>query len=229
MRATYTYSPPRWILGFTAYSAIAVLAFFCILNIQPWLGAAKFLAGDTPNIPLLSSLYGLKILFLPIGESIRWLAANILMLGGIFIWAMVQGIQIAPMWVNRPESLRKLQGRAAQYLKENGGDKSKDAQAAIARLAAAMDKALTQELDTLEGMRVWAYCLELVVCVFHFPIYKDGSAALWSDLLSWNLYPDLLQPREIAMVIIMMGGFEILFRIALSIWGLYKARGSFHE
>lgn len=225
MQNSISYQPPRWILGFVAWSATAVIAFFAILNVQPWLSAARFLAGTTPDIPIISSLYDLPF---GVGAAIAYLAANILTLGGVFIWAVVQGIQIAPMWVNRPSSLRSLRRRAEIYLEEQGVPKNKQKEATD-RLAARLDSALTSEIDAVENLRVWAYCLELIVCVFHFPVYADGHAALWSDIWARNVNMEALQPREIAMVVIMMGGFELLFTIALTIWGLYSARGVSHE
>ena len=222
MRTTYTYTPPLWILAAIAWSAVGVLAFFSVLNVQPWMSAAKWLAGPTPDIPLIGLLYEVRW---GVGAVARWLAANVVSLGGIVIWAIVQGIEIASMWVKRPESLRRMETQAASYLEGKTGKELEAAKHAVARLAKRLDEALTAEVEFFERARIFAYAGELIVCLFHFPVYEDGSAALWSDLVNMELFVDALQPREIAMVVIMMGGFEALFRITLALWGIYKSGG----
>jgi hypothetical protein len=214
-QSTLSYSPPRWFFSAAAYSAIALLGFFSILNVQPWLSAAKVLAGGSINvIPFGAALASIPYL----GTVFGWLVANILMLGGIVVWAVVQAIQIAPLFAARPGALRKLRNRAEEYQSEGSPA------GAVKRLDVRLDKSLTAELDALDDWRGVAYFAEFIVCLFYYPVYGDGAQALLDDILAMDLHADLINYPQLVMLLVTMLGFEALTKVALVIWSLRGAK-----
>jgi hypothetical protein len=210
-QSTFSYQPPRWFFSASAYSVIALLGFFSLLNVQPWLAAAKQLAGGSINvIPFGAALASIPYL----GKVISWALANILMLGGVVVWAVAQAIQIAPLFAARPGALRKLRNRAEEY--QSGGNPT----GAVKRLDDRLDKSLTAELDALDDWRGFAYFAEFIVCLFYYPVYSDGAEALLSDILALDLHADLINYDQLVMLLVTMLGFEALTKVALVIWSL---------
>jgi hypothetical protein len=194
----------------TKFAITGLIGFFMFLNILPWVSAASMIAGNAPGIGgMLSALFSIPFL----GGVIQFIVMNVSTIAGIILWATVQGIQILPTLIERPTTLKPLiQSWEGNELPEKRDGSRLDG------LRKTFNNSLNQIIDNLKFYRGVAYCIEAIVCLYVYPPYVGGWGRMANDFPVIDT--DAINFPNILSAIVTMFAFEVLFRIALNIWGL---------
>lgn len=70
--------------------------------------------------------------------------------------------------------------------------------------------------ERLERYRWIAYAIETVVCFLRYPPYNGGMAAIVGDAPNWD--SSLIDWWNLVFFLVTMFGFELCFRVVITIW-----------
>ena len=70
--------------------------------------------------------------------------------------------------------------------------------------------------ERLEGYRWVAYAIETIVCFLRYPPYIGGMAAVLEDAPNWDA--SLIDWWNLVFFLITMFGFELCFRVIVTVW-----------
>jgi hypothetical protein len=192
------------------FSLTAVIGFFMLMNIQPWVYAVSMLLN---NVPMLSGILTVLGNIPLLGWLFQFIGANLAVLAGFVIWLVVQLIQIIPTLIERPQTLKIL----IRGVEDQGVTERRDG-SRLDGLRRRVNDWLAKIIDNLKFYRAVAYCIEALVCLVTYPPYKGGWGKLVSDypVFDW----EAIDFVNIALMLVTMFAFEVLFRVVLNVWGL---------
>lgn len=186
------------------------IGWLMFMNAQPWLELAEVVVPMMRRFPFLDALISIPFL----GGWVLFLVENAISVVGVVFWGFIQFLEILPMLYDRETIYRSLikQWQGKQFHTEN------EKNAGIKKLKEAYNLIPTEDVDSLNKYRMWAYIFELAGCLWMYLPYQGGIDGLVND---WpTLDADAILWPAVFMIPVTMFGFELLFKVFLRIWRL---------
>ncbi len=189
------------LIRFGRLSFWVLIGVVAVLNVQPWIGVAKYMVDVITLIPFQNFLLALPL----IGSVLKFLLDNLTSLFAIALWSGTQFLQVLPIIYADSDRIHQDIERAKNGEYALDGSKSDS-------LKRFKNKALYRIKNNIETLCVLSYLFEAIVCFIAYPAYANGNTVLFiKHFMNWK--PQLFDLHQVAMFLVTMLSFEVLWRV----------------